>query len=115
MSVVPDASGNGYEVPDPHLGGQHDLSALTPHEEHVVAALSDASQQKGPFNPLTRYVRVAPEGDCHYAVGANPTASANSPYLPDTVVEYIKVTYPEKIALIQDGAATDPVTITEMR
>lgn len=115
MPVVPDSSGNGYAVPEAHLGGQHDISALSPREEHLISALSNTSQPLGPFNPLTRYVRVAPEGDCHYAVGANPTATANSPYIADTAIEYIKVTYPEKIAFIQDASATDPVTVTEMR
>jgi hypothetical protein len=52
--------------------------------------------------------------DCHFQIGTNPTASlTTSPMLPAYVVEYIKVTGGDKVAVIRGGTATD-ISITQI-
>ena len=49
-------------------------------------------------------VRIVSTTNCHYAVGAAPTATTSGPYLPAATVEYISIHQGEKVAFIQNAA-----------
>ena len=55
----------------------------------------------------TRIVRLVATTDCHVAISTNPTATTSSAYLPQGVVEYVRVNPGDKVSAIrrsQDGA-----------
>lgn len=59
-------------------------------------------------------VRLISTTDCHLAVGANVTATANSTFLPANVPEYFKIAnVSHEIAVIQN-TASGTLFITEM-
>lgn len=89
-----------------------------PYIEQTKITTSASSQQSAAFGVSTFAVRLgvatsASAYGVHYSVGVNPTATANSPYLPAGGVEYIQVNPSEKIALLEDTGAL-AVTITEL-
>lgn len=49
--------------------------------------------------------RIASEVDCHIAIGADPTATTNDPFMPRGV-EYFPVPVGYKVALIKSAAAS---------
>lgn len=74
-------------------------------------AIGAGSLQSTAFGTNTTLIRIVGTAACHYAIGANPTASATTSYLPANVVEYIGVAPGQKIAVIQDvGAGTFNIT-----
>jgi|SRR5215475_1910389 len=78
-------------------------------------AIGAASAASTALSAETFQIRIAATGNCHFRVGDGaPTALATDSYLPSGVVEYITVTPGQKIAVIQDGAATGNLSVTEM-
>jgi hypothetical protein len=62
-------------------------------------------------------IRVAcSSGHCHFAIGANPTASiTTSPMMPNNFSEIIRVSPGQKIAVIKDAAVTSStLSVTEL-
>lgn len=62
------------------------------------AAVSNA------FGSGIHKLRIVSDTDCHFVLGASPTATTSDPYLPADTVEYITVSQGEKIAFLQDSA-----------
>lgn len=60
--------------------------------------------QSNALNAITKLVRIATDTQCYIAVGANPTATANSMLLPAFGVEYFGVTPGDKIS-VYDGTS----------
>lgn len=78
-------------------------------------AIGAASAASSAFGSQTRQIRVATTGACHFRVGdGTPTAVATDSLLPTGVVDYITVGPGQKLAVIQDGASTGNINITEM-
>lgn len=68
-------------------------------------------------NAVSAYVnrvRVVATGNCHIKIDGTPTAAAGDIYLPSGTVEYFAIHPGQKVAAIQDGAATGTVYVTEM-
>jgi len=53
---------------------------------------------------VTKIIRVVCTSDCHYRIGAAPTATTSDPFLPANVVEYVGINSGQKIAFIQNSA-----------
>lgn len=71
-------------------------------------AVGAASAQSAVFGANTFVIRIASTTACHINVGTNPTAAAtdnNGFYLPANVIEYLRVTPGQRLAVIQDAAA----------
>lgn len=66
---------------------------------------SGTSQQLTAWALATTIVRVICSADCFIAVGANPTASSASIFLPSGTVEYFGVIGGQKLAVIQSTAS----------
>lgn len=77
-------------------------------------AIGGSSTQSAAFATSTSRVRLSATGACHIALGTNPTATATSTYLPANVVEFVEVLGGEKVAVIQDGASTGNLNVTEL-
>ncbi len=114
MASVRDLSGNTPEADsDQALAGSYDLQAVDYKGTQHNITLGSSSVQTAKFSRQCRSIRLAPLGDCHHEIGTNPVATTASPFLADNGVEYIPVAFNERLAIIQSGAATDIVTITE--
>jgi hypothetical protein len=76
-------------------------------------AVGSASAASSAVSAAAKYVRLASTVDCYVLLGAAPTATTSSTYLPAGVVEYVSVTGGStKIAVIR--ASTDgTLSITE--
>lgn len=88
---------------------------------HLIAgtgqnvAIGAASVQSAAVGPQTHAVRVVATGACHIETGPNPTATAASALIAaNTHGEYFKVSPGDKVAVIQDGAATGNLNIVEL-
>lgn len=76
--------------------------------------LGAASVQSAAFNAQTYAVRLSATGNCHVAIGMNPTAAATDMLIKGTDSPWlVKVAPGEKIAVIQDGASTGTLNISE--
>jgi hypothetical protein len=53
------------------------------------------------------HVRLVATSDCHYLIGANPTATSSDTYLPADTIEKIRVNQGEKISVVQNSAGGD--------
>lgn len=62
------------------------------------------STQSSAFNARTRFIRIVCDAAAHFAFGANPTATANNPYVPANAPEYFGVTPGQEIA-VYDGSS----------
>ena len=58
-----------------------------------------ASTQSTAFNAKTRGIEIVADGACHFQVGANPTASTSTSYLPANTVRRFAVIPGQKIAI----------------
>jgi hypothetical protein len=73
-----------------------------------------SSVQSAAVNAQTYMVRLSSTGNCHVAIGMNPTASATDMLVKATDSPWlVKVAPGEKIAVIQDGASTGTLNIVE--
>ena len=82
-----------------------------------AATVTTSSVQMTAFGANTTMIRIACSlGHCHFAIGANPTASVTtSPLMPNNFSEIIKVNPGQKIAFIKDATVTTSnVTVTEL-
>jgi hypothetical protein len=112
MAIVRD-KGRDTAVIDKRLGGTYDLQAVQFVGAIQSVTIGAASVQSNPFSNRCRAIRLAPTGNIRYLIGANPTAVATSVYLAGGAVEVLPVTGGQRIAIIQDGAATGTVSIQE--
>lgn len=69
-----------------------DPQKLTPSGSSVQSAVFDADN--------ITVVRIVSDADIHYKIGANPTATTGSWYLPADVGEQLKIPANNKIAVI---------------
>ena len=65
----------------------------------------DSSTQSTATSLNTRIVRLVCTTDCHIAIGADPTATTSSTFLPAYSVEYFKLVGGDKIAAIKATSA----------
>jgi hypothetical protein len=76
--------------------------------------LGASSVQSAAFNAQTYMVRLSATGNCHVAIGTNPTATATDMLVKATDGPWlVKVAPGEKIAVIQDGASTGTLNLSE--
>lgn len=60
---------------------------------------------------LTQQIRIVATADCYISVGASPTASSATPYLPAKTLEVINIPGGQKISAVQvSGAGTLYIT-----
>lgn len=80
-----------------------------------IVALGAASVASTAVGLQTYAVRIASTGACHIAIGMAPTATASSTLIAAGLVgEIFRIAPGEKVAVIQDGAATGNCSITEL-
>ena len=82
-----------------------------------VFTVTNSSVQSTAFGANTTMIRIACSlGHCHFAIGANPTASVTtSPMMPNNFSEIIWVSPGQKIAVIKDAAVTaSTFSVTEL-
>lgn len=86
-----------------------------PQVTQVVALGAASVATTNPFGPQTWGIRVVTSGNCHIDIGKTPVATATTAYVAgNQKPEYIKVSPGDKIAVIQDGAATGNLFVTEL-
>jgi len=73
---------------------------------------NNSSTASAAFGSQTEYIRIVGDANCHFVLGASPTASATSALLPSGEIEMLKVSPGEKIAVFH-GSSTN-VYVTEM-
>ena len=56
------------------------------------------------FSASTRVIRVSWDTACHILIGANPTATANSKFMPVAGIEYFEVNGGDKLS-VYDGVS----------
>jgi hypothetical protein len=61
-------------------------------------------EQSSAFNSSTRIIRVSWDTACHILIGPNPTATANSKFMPSAGIEYFEVTGGDKLS-VYDGVS----------
>lgn len=86
---------------------------FTPSTNQTVAVGAASAAVTNPFGAYTTVVRLCSTTACHIALGANPTATASSIYLPANVPWFIEVAPGQKVAVIQNAAA-GTLFVTEM-
>ena len=82
-----------------------------------VFTVTASSVQSTAFGASTTMIRVAcSQGHCHFAIGTSPTASiTTSPMMPNNLLEIIRVSPGQKIAVIKDAAVTTSTfSVTEL-
>lgn len=82
-----------------YQGGLIPVSEMPPLAEQTVA-IGGGSTQSAAFNAKTQIIRVHTDAICSIAIGANPTATANTARLAANATEYFKVAPGDKIAVI---------------
>ena len=117
MASVRDLSGNTPESDNDHSGsGKYSLQAVIFKGTQHTITLSGTAQQTAQLSRACRSVRIAPGDDCHWEIGNGAVATTTSPRLPDNAVEIVPIMEQGSVvSLIQDGAVTGVVTITEDR
>lgn len=79
-------------------------------------AIGAASVQNATaFGTATHALQLSATGNCHILIATNPTALATSTLVKSTDVPLVvKITPGEKLAVIQDGASTGNLNVTEL-
>jgi hypothetical protein len=70
----------------------------------LVVAFTGTSAQSAAVDENTLVVRLVATADCFVAIGASPTATTSSAYLPAGVVEYLAIRPGHKVAALQASA-----------
>jgi hypothetical protein len=85
----------------------------TAAEVSDVLALGAASVQSVAIPAFITEVRLSSSGNCWVAFGTSPTAAAadGSIYIAAGQPEYFRVSPGQKVAVIQDGAATGNLSV----
>lgn len=76
------------------------LPAIFPKVSQSLA-IGSVSAQSSAFDLTTGLIRLCPTVDCYVAIGANPTATSSSMYLPAGSVEYFGCSPGEKVAVLR--------------
>lgn len=71
----------------------------------LVRAFTGTSAQTAAIADEVYVVRLVATADVFVAIGADPTATTSSAYLPAGVVEYVAVRPGQKVAALQASAA----------
>lgn len=86
-----------------------------PQVTQAVAIGAASAASTNAFGSQTWAIRLVATGDCHFTIGAAPTATASHAFMAGKQrPEYIKVLPGEKIAVIQDGTSTGTLYVTEL-
>lgn len=111
MAVVRN-KGNDAEPIDQAQRGHYDLQAIEFRGTVQDLTISGTKADSANFSKRCTAIRVAPTGNIRYRI--NAAATATGLYLAAGAVEIIPIhTYPSYISIIQDGAATGKVSVTE--
>lgn len=115
MSTVADLAGNNPVALDPSVRRHDQVSSVEWKGASQALSIGATNVQSAAFGNNTRFVRIAPDADVYYAVGANPdaTVAAQQKYLVQDAVEPIPVKPGQKIAVTQVGASSGTCTVTE--
>ena len=83
---------------------------------HKLTSGSSSSATSNAFGTTTSVVMlVARTHGCHFQLGASPTATTSSSYLPKDEVIYVKVSGgSDKIAVIREASSDGEVYATEL-
>lgn len=84
-----------------------------PSTNQTIAVGAASVALTNPFGTYTTVVRLCSTTACHIALGASPTATTSSPYLPANTPWFIEVAPGQKVAAIQN-AAGGTLHVTEM-
>jgi len=82
-----------------------------------VMTVTTSSVQSTAVGAGVTMLRLANSGGvhCHFAIGANPTASlTTSPHLPTNAVEYVACAGGDKVAVIRSGVTGTDISITQI-
>ena len=117
MASVRDLSGNTPEADNDQSGsGRYSLQAVVFKGTQHSSTLAASAVATPVLSRACRAVRIAPLGDCHWEIGVGAVATATSPFLPDNAVEIVPIVEPGSVvSVIQEGAVTNEVIITEDR
>tara|TARA_R110002020_G_scaffold263918_1_gene478659 strand:+ start:2812 stop:3108 length:297 start_codon:yes stop_codon:yes gene_type:complete len=87
-----------------------------PSTIHKLTSGSSSSATSNAFGNTTSVIMlVARTHGCHFKIGATPTASTSTSYLPKDEVIYVKVSGgADKIAVIREHNADGEVYATEL-
>ena len=92
------------ESPDPRVLSGNPLPVLmVPYLAEQVVAISGASVQSNAFSANTRVIRVHTDAICSIAIGANPTATADTTRMAANTTEFFDVRPGHKIAVITNS------------
>lgn len=80
--------------------GQLLAAGAEPSSTTQNVAIGGTSTQSSAFGTTTKFIRVHTDAICSFAIGANPTATANSARLAANSTEYFGVTPGQIIAII---------------
>ena len=83
--------------------GQMLAAGAEPSTTVQTVAIGGASVQSAAFGTNTKFIRVHTDAICSFAVGSNPTATANSARLAANSTEYFGVTPGQIIAIITNS------------
>lgn len=75
--------------------------AAQPSQATDVVTSVGTSVQSEVFGTQTWLVRLHVDGPCCYAFGVNPTATLDSPRMPEGAVEYFSVQPGHRVAVIE--------------
>jgi hypothetical protein len=82
------------------------IPALKPVTTQTVSISGTSAATSNAVGSNTTVVRIISDTACHYVIGASPTATTSSPYLPANVFEYVRVTPGvDKVAFIQSASS----------
>jgi hypothetical protein len=85
---------------------------LRPKSTSVIT-MSGTSAQSSAIGANIQYVRLVADANCHYEIGANPTATTSTVYLPVGEIETIKISEGEKVAGICASGNLYVTSLTE--
>ena len=85
---------------------------LRPTTVQMVSLSGGTSTQSSAFGSQSEYVRICSNADVHILFGANPTATANSIFIPADEPEIFKISPGEKVAVI--GSSGNKISVVEM-
>lgn len=88
-------------------------SRQSPSANNVSVATTSTSAASSAFGTQTYQIRIAASAACFYKVGpGTPTAANTDSYLPANVIEYVKVSPGEKVAVF--SATIQTVSVNEI-
>ncbi len=115
MSTVVDLAGNNPVALDPAITRHDKVSSVEFRGATQELTIGASPVQSTAFGNLTRFIRIAPDGDIYYAIGAAPDATdvTTRSFLAANAVESAPVRPGEFIEIDQVGASTGIANIKE--